>query len=275
MGAPEIVEFLSDLAVHRNVSASTQNQAFSALIFLYHEVLGRELGGFDEVVRARVSQRIPVVMSREETRRVLEELRGEYAIIGGILYGGGLRLLECLRLRIQDLDFGRNQMIVREGKGARDRVALLPSTLVEPLRLHIERVRKIYQNDRDQNEPGVQLPHALGRKLPNAGTQWNWHWVFPAKRLSRDPRTGIVRRHHITESGPQRAVRRAAARAGIPKRISPHTFRHSFATHLLENGADIRTVQSLLGHRDVRTTMIYTHVLDDGPLRVCSPLDRL
>jgi len=275
MGAVEVVEFLSHLAVEREVAPSTQNQALSALVFLYREVLGRELEGLDSAVRARAPRRLPVVLTREEVRAVLAGLDGVYAIVGGLLYGAGLRLLECLRLRVKDLDPARRQIIVREGKGDRDRATLFPSSLEEPLARHLARVKSLHDSDRRRGVPGVELPHAIGRKLPHAGVEWGWQWVFPAARLSRDPRSTIVRRHHITETGPQRAVRRAARRAGITKRVSPHTFRHSFATHLLENGSDIRTVQSLLGHKDVRTTMIYTHVLDRGPLGVQSPIDRL
>jgi integrase len=245
MGATEVVDFLSHLAIERSVAPSTQNQALSALVFLYREVLGRELLGLDSAVRARAPRRLPVVMTREEVRRVLAELEGDYALIGG------------------------------EGKGNRDRATLLPESLEAPLSRQLDRVRGLYESDRQQGTAGVELPHAIGRKLPNAGTEWIWQWVFPAAQLSRDPRTRIVRRHHISETGPQRAVRRAVARARIAKRVSPHTFRHSFATHLLEDGSDIRTVQSLLGHSDVRTTMIYTHVLDRGPLGVRSPIDRL
>ena len=275
MGGTEVVDFLSHLAIERSVAPSTQNQALSALVFLYREVLGRELLGLDSAVRARAPRRLLVVMTREEVRRVLAELEGDYALIGGLLYGAGLRLLECLRLRVKDLDPARHQITVREGKGNRDRATLLPESLEAPLSRQLDRVRGLYESDRQQGTAGVELPHAIGRKLPNAGTEWIWQWVFPAAQLSRDPRTRIVRHHHISETGPQRAVRRAVARARIAKRVSPHTFRHSFATHLLEDGSDIRTVQSLLGHSDVRTTMIYTHVLDRGPLGVRSPIDRL
>jgi integron integrase len=275
MSAVEVVEFLTHLAVERRVAASTQNQALSALVFLYKEVLGRDLVGLNAAVRARAPHRLPVVMTREEVRAVLEHLEGVHAIVGGLLYGSGLRLLECLRLRIKDLDPKRHQIIVREGKGDRDRATLFPTALQEPIARHLDRVRRLYEQDRKAGTPGVELPHAIDRKLPRAGTDWPWQWVFPAAQLSRDPRTRIVRRHHIHETGPQRAVRRAVVRAGLAKRISPHTFRHSFATHLLEDGSDIRTVQSLLGHRDIRTTMIYTHVLDRGPMGIRSPMDRL
>jgi integron integrase len=275
MGAVEVVEFLSHLAVDRQVTASTQNQALAALLFLYRTVLGRELEGLDSAVRARAPARLPVVMTREEVRAVLSELGGEYALIGGLLYGSGLRLLECLRLRIKDVDIGRHQLIVREGKGNRDRATLLPTSLEQPLLGRLADVRRMYDRDRRNEEPGVVLPRALERKYPKAGLEWGWQWLFPAAQLSRDPRSGIIRRHHLSATGTQRAVRRAASRARLTKRVTPHTFRHSFATHLLEDGSDIRTVQVLLGHRDVRTTMIYTHVLERGPLGVQSPIDRL
>jgi integron integrase len=275
MGATEVVEFLSYLAVERSVAPSTQNQALSALLFLYREILGRRLEGLDSAVRARAPQRLPIVLTREEVRRVLAQLDGHHALIAAILYGAGLRLTECLRIRVKDIDPSRKQIIVREGKGDRDRATIFPSAIEAPMEQHLRRTRRLYEHDRRAGNPGVELPHALARKLPTAGTEWGWSWIFPAAKLSRDPRSRITRRHHLTETGPQRAIRKAAARAGIHKRISPHTLRHCFATHLLEDGSDIRTVQSLLGHRDVRTTMIYTHVLDRGPLDVRSPIDRL
>jgi len=275
MGSTEVVEFLTHLAVDRRVAASTQNQAASAILFLYKDVLGRDLVGLDSAVRARAPRRLPVVLTRDEVHSVLSALQGENLLVVGLLYGAGMRLLECLRLRVKDLDPRRRQIIVREGKGDRDRATLYPRELERDLTSHLRRVRTLFEADRRRELPGVELPTAIDRKYPNAGREWGWQWVFPAPRPSRDPRTGLVRRHHLHESNPQRAVRRAAARAGIAKRVSPHTFRHSFATHLLENGADIRTVQALLGHKDVRTTMIYTHVLDRGPLGVQSPFDRL
>ena len=275
MGATEVVEFLSHLAVDRDVAASTQNQAASALLFLYRQVLGRDLVGLDSAVRARTPKRLPVVLTRDEVQAVLSRLEGEDALIAGILYGSGLRLLECLRLRVKDLDLPRRQIIVREGKGDRDRATLYPRGLEGPLARQLRHARAIYDQDRRDKRPGVELPTAIARKYPTAGFDWPWQWVFPAPKPSRDPRSGITRRHHLHESNPQRAIRRAARGAGLTRRVSPHTFRHSFATHLLESGSDIRTVQALLGHRDVRTTMIYTHVLDRGPLGVQSPLDRL
>ena len=275
VGAVEVVEFLSHLAVGREVTAPTQNQALAALLFLYRTVLWRELEGLDNAVRARAPRRLPVVMTRDEVRAVLAQLSGEHALVGGMLYGLGLRLLECLRLRIKDLDIDRRQLIVREGKGNRDRATLLPASLEQPIAQHLIGVRSRYERDRRKAVPGVALPRSLERKYPNAGEECGWQWLFPSAQLSRDPRSGIVRRHHLSEASPQRAVRRAVQRARLVKRVTPHTFRHSFATHLLEDGSDIRTVQVLLGHRDVRTTMIYTHVLDRGPLGVQSPIDKL
>ena len=275
MGSAEVVEFLSDLAVNGNVSASTQNQALAALLFLYREVLGRDLEGLDNAVRARSTRRLPVVLTRGEVKAVLHELDPTQRLIATLLYGAGLRLLECLRLRVKDIDFARRQLTVRQGKGNRDRSTVLPDTAVGPLRAHLTTTHGYWTTDRTTDAPGVWLPDALSRKYTSASTEWNWFWLFAAPRRSVDPRSGLLRRHHIAESVPQRAIRAAAARTGIEKRVTPHVFRHSFATHLLEDGADIRTVQTLLGHRDLKTTMIYTHVLDRGPLGVKSPLDRL
>ena len=275
MGSAEVVAFLSDLAVNGNVSASTQNQALAALLFLYREVLGRELEGLDSAVRARPARRLPVVLTRAEVKAVLEALDEPHRIIATLLYGAGLRLLECLRLRVKDVDFARRQITVRQGKGNRDRATVLPDAAVAGLRRQLTIARRLWDRDRAAALPGVWLPEALARKYPKANEEWTWFWVFAAPRPSLDPRAGDARRHHIGESVPQRAIRAAASRAGIEKRVSPHVFRHSFATHLLEDGADIRTVQSLLGHRDVKTTMIYTHVLQRGPMGVRSPLDRL
>lgn len=274
MGSEEVVAFLSSLVLEGAVGPSTQSQALAALLFLYREVLGRELQGLDAAVRPRRTRPIPVVMSRAEVRAVLEALPGDHRLIGTLLYGGGLRLLEGLRLRIKDVDLDRRQLLVREGKGRRDRRCPLPMRAQESLTAHLRRVRESYERDCEQGI-GVQLPNALLRKYPSAGQEWGWYWLFPARRPTTDRRTGELFRHHLHETAVQRAVKRAAARAGLAKRIGCHTFRHSFATHLLEDGSDIRTVQQLLGHKDVRTTMIYTHVLETGPLGVTSPADRL
>ena len=275
LGEREVTAFLSALAVRRRLAPSTQNQALAAILFLYRNVLRRELAWLDGIARAKAPQRLPVVLSRGEVAALLSHLDGTPRLVAGLLYGAGLRLSECLRLRVKDLDAARHQLIVREGKGDRDRATLLPVALESALAGRLERLRALYERDRRDGATGVHLPHALERKLPSAGTEWPWQWLFPAPQLSRDPRSQLVRRHHLHPTGPQRSVRRAAVAARIAKRVSPHTLRHSFATHLLEDGADIRTVQALLGHRDVRTTMIYTHVLDRGPLGVRSPIDRL
>jgi len=274
MGSNEVVEFLSDLAVNSHVAASTQNQALSALLFLYRDVLGRELEGLDRAVRAKRPRRLPVVLTRDEVSAVLAQLDGDARLVVTLLYGSGLRLLECLRLRVKDIDFDRHQLSVREGKGNRDRATLLPRAAQALLHDQLVRSRQLWERDHQAGTQGVEMPDALARKYPTSAHSWAWHWLFPAARLSRDPLSGNMRRHHILEGGIQRAVRRAAQSASISKRVSPHTFRHSFATHLLENGTDIRTVQTLLGHRDLKTTMIYTHVLDRGPMGVQSPLDR-
>jgi integron integrase len=273
MGAPEVVAFLSHLAVEGGVAAPTQNQALSALLFLYRVVLDRPLEGLD-AVRARAVRPLPVVLSRDEVRAVLARLAPRDRLIATLLYGGGLRLLEGLRLRVKDLDIARRQVLVRQGKGGRDRRCPLPMRMQRTLLAHIERVRRTYQEDR-RNGIGVPLPDGLERKYPNAGAEWGWYWLFPAGRPTVDRRTGALFRYHLHETVLQRAVKHAAREAQLPKRVTCHTFRHSFATHLLESGADIRTVQELLGHRDLKTTMIYTHVLETGPLGVTSPADRL
>ena len=275
MGSAEVVEFLSHLAVEANVAASTQNQAFAAVLFLYRDVLGRELEGLDAAVRARAPRHLPVVLTRDEVRAILAELDGQQRLVATLLYGSGLRLMECLRLRVKDIDIERRQVTVREGKGNRDRATLLPVSAIEPLRNQLAVARKHHERDRESGCEGVPLPYALDRKYPSAPTAWEWFWLFPSSRLSLDRRSGRKARHHISESSTQRAVRAAALKAKVAKRVSPRTFRHSFATHLLEDGGDIRTVQTLLGHRDLKTTMIYTHVLDRGPLGAVSPLDRL
>jgi integron integrase len=275
MGADEIQRFLTWLAVDAGVSASTQNQALSALLFLYRDVLGQEPGWIEGIVRAKGRQLVPVVLTAGEVRTVVGELGGKYRLVARLLYGAGLRLLECMELRTKDVDFGRHEIVVRAGKGGKDRRTMLPRSLVGDLGEHLTRVRE--QFDRDVRAGGgwVALPDALARKLPNAGHEWAWQWVFPATRQYRDRETGQRRRHHLHESVVQREIREAVRRSGIGKRATSHTFRHSFATHLLEAGYDIRTVQELLGHRDVSTTMIYTHVLNRGALGVESPADRL
>ncbi len=269
----EVQEFLEYLAVARNVSASTQNQALSALLFLYGTVLERPLGDLKEVVRARRPQRLPVVLSRDEVQRLLDVMEGTLGLIARMLYGTGLRLMEGLRLRVKDLDFDRGQIVVREGKGDKDRVVMLPSALREPLRTHLARVRVLWESDRAVGLPGVWMPDALDRKYPEAGKEWAWMWVFPAKRLAADPRTGVQRRHHAHETAVQRAVKAAAGLARIEKKVACHTLRHSFATHLLERGTDLRSVQELLGHNSVETTQIYTHVMRRPGIGVMSPLD--
>jgi len=273
MGAPEIEAFLTHLATHENVSASTQNQALAALLFLYRNVLNMDVETPIRVLRAKRPKRLPTVLSKEEVMRVLSFMRGTHLLMAKLLYGSGLRLMECHRLRVKDIDFDNHQIIVRDGKGENDRVTLLPASLVEPLKAQLMYVKHLHEQDLARGYGSVELPFALARKYPNADKELAWQYVFPSVSLSRDPRTGIVRRHHLDPSGLQRAVRQAARRAGIAKPVGPHTFRHSFATHLLESGYDIRTVQELLGHKDVKTTMIYTHVLNKGPKAVRSPLD--
>ncbi len=275
MGAPEINVFLSDLAVRGHVAASTQNQALSAVLFLYRKVLGIDVGDFGDVIRARKPYRLPVVMTRDEVRRVLACTSGVHRLMASLLYGSGLRLNECLELRVQDLDFDRNQLFVRDGKGRHDRMTMLPQSLKEPLARHLENVRVIHQGDLADGFGRVALPDAIARKYPSAPTDWRWQWVFPQDRRWVDPGTGRQGRHHQDPTLIQRAVASAVAQAGLGKRASCHTFRHSFATHLLESGHDIRTVQELLGHRSVRTTQIYTHVLNRGPSGVGSPADLL
>jgi integron integrase len=274
MGETEISVFLSHLAIEKNVSASTQNQAFAALLFLYQEVLDRKLDFIDDVQRVKRPAKLPVVFTREEACAVLAQLHGEHELMAELLYGSGLRLMECLRLRIKDIDFGYGHITVRDGKGLRQRVTVLPERLREPLRLHLLHVRALHQRDLAAKRGRVYLPFALERKYPNANSSWPWQYVFPAAKLSTDPRSGELRRHHALEKNLQNAVKQAIHRAGINKAASCHTFRHSFATHLLENGHDIRTVQELLGHRDVATTMMYTHVMNKPGIGVRSPLDQ-
>ncbi len=273
MGTAEIQAFLTHLAVERHVAASTQNQAFSALIFLYREVLHQELPGGIHAIRAKEPQRLPTVLTKEEVHQVFAHLTGAHILPVKLLYGSGLRVLECVRLRVQDVDFARREVLIRQGKGQKDRRTMLPETLILPLQAHLQTVKHLHTQDLAAGYGGVYLPHALAEKYPNAEREWIWQYVFPASKLSKDPRTGITRRHHLDESVLQKAVRQAARQACLPKRITCHTFRHSFATHLLEAGYDIRTIQELLGHKDVATTMIYTHVLNKGGLAVRSPLD--
>jgi integron integrase len=273
LGAPEVAGYLSHLASRRQVSASTQNQAFSALLFLYREVLGRELAGLDKVPRARLPERLPVVLSREEVVAILGRMRGTPRLMASLMYGAGLRLLECCRLRVKDVDFARQELVVHDGKGRRDRVTVLPSRLVPPLQAHLERVRRQHLADREGCAGYVALPGALARKYPNASREWAWQWVFPATRVHTDGATGERRRHHLHESLLQREFAAAVRAAQLSRPATCHTLRHSFATHLLETGYDIRTIQELLGHADVSTTMIYTHVLNRGGHGVRSPLD--
>ena len=275
MGAAEVTAFLTSLAVHSKVAASTQNQALSALLFLYREVLGVELPWLDDVVRAKRPQHLPVVLTRDEVRAVLQRLDGVPRLMAILLYGAGLRLLECCRLRAKDVDFAVNQITIRDGKGHRDRPTMLPAAVKAELVAHLERVREQHQADLRRGAGWVELPGALMRKYPNAGRDWGWQWVFPATRFYVDRVTGQRRRHHLHESVLQRAVNDAVRGAGIAKPATCHTFRYSFATHLLEESHDIRTVQELLGHQDVSTTMIYTHVLNRGPAGVRSPADRM
>jgi len=275
MGAPEVGEFLTHLAVKGRVSASTQNQALNAVLFLYREVLERDIEGLEGIVRARRSVLVPVVLTRSEVAAVLRHLDGVAWLVAALLYGGGLRLSECLALRVKDVDFGARQLAIRGGKGRKDRVTTLAELVVSRLEAHLARVRAQHEADVARGEGRVVLPDAVARKYPRAAELWPWQFVFPASRICRDPRYGPPSRYHLHESVIQRAVTTAVRRAGITKRASCHTFRHSFATHLLEAGHDIRTVQALLGHADVSTTMVYTHVLNRGPLGVRSPADGL
>ena len=275
LGAVDVSAFLTWLAEDRRVSASTQNQALSAVLFLYRDVLGIDLEGIPPIVRARTPERLPVVLSRDEVMALLRALSGTMRLIVTLLYGAGLRLDECLVLRVKDLDFDRDQITVRQGKGRKDRVTVLPATAKEALRAHLADVRCIHESDRANGFGRVALPFAVERKSPAAATDWKWQFVFPAGRLCRDPRFGAPSRYHLHESAVQKAVAHAARAAGLTKRVGPHTLRHCFATHLLEAGYDIRTVQELLGHRDVRTTMTYLHVMQREALGVRSPADRL
>jgi integron integrase len=275
LGEKDINAFLSDLAVRGKVSSSTQNQALAALLFLFRQVLGTRVSELGDVIRAQKPTRLPVVMSRDEVRAVLSNLQADRWLAAALMYGTGLRLMECLGLRVQDIDFSRNEILVRNGKGAKDRVTMLPESLKNPLREHLVAVRATHEKDKAEGWGTVPMPDALDRKYPNGAAEWPWQWVFPQNRRWINRETGLQGRHHIDESLLQKAVHEAVLKAGLAKRASCHTFRHSFATHLLENGHDIRTVQELLGHSDVKTTMIYTHVLNRGPSGVRSPVDVL
>lgn len=275
MGAPEIEAFLSMLANQRDVAASTQNQALAALLFLYKQVLGVDMPWLDGITRAKKPARLPVVLSQSEVRAVLGNTKGVNGLIISMLYGTGMRLMEGLRLRVKDVDFDSAIILVRDGKGGKDRVVPLPASLVQALRHQLAARRKMHDVDMARGMVDVELPHALWKKYPNAPKEWAWQYVFAAADYSTDPRTGVIRRHHIHEKTIQRAMRAAVIAAGITKPASSHTLRHSFATHLLESGTDIRTIQQLLGHSDVNTTMIYTHVVKRGAAGAISPLDRL
>jgi integron integrase len=273
LDAEAVRSFLTHLAVNEHVAASTQNQAFNALLFLYRQVLKLEPPNIDGVERARQSKNLPVVFTRDEANAVIAHLKGEHRLIAGLLYGSGLRIMEAVRLRVKDIDFSRNEITVRDGKGEKDRLTMLPQSLKPALAVQVEAVERLHEEDVKRGGGGVYLPYALERKYKNAATEFLWQYVFPAHKLSTDPRSGKTRRHHVSEQNVQRAVKTALRAAGVKKNGSCHAFRHSFATHLLEAGYDIRTVQELLGHKDVRTTMIYTHVLNKGGRGVRSPLD--
>ncbi len=275
MAEPEINAFLTHLAVKEKVSSSTQNQALCALLFLYRHVLDKPIGDLGDVIRARKPMRLPVVMTREEVKAVLTNLNGDKWLMASLMYGAGLRLMECLRLRVQDIDFCRCEILVRDGKGAKDRRTMLPESVKKPLQEHLRTVKQVHEKDLADGWGRVQLPMALDRKYPGAPTDWRWQWIFPQEHRWINANTKQQGRHHVDESLVQKAVRDAVQKAGLTKRATCHTFRHSFATHLLEAGYDIRTVQELLGHSDVKTTMIYTHVLNRGPAGVRSPVDEL
>ncbi|MBL8399192.1 MAG: integron integrase [Candidatus Accumulibacter sp.] len=275
MGAPELEAFLSHLAVERHVASATRNQTLSALLFLYRQVFGIELPWLDERVRAKRPQRLPVVLTRGEVQRVLERMDGVYGLLARLLYGTGMRLMEVIRLRVKDVDFAQGEILIRDGKGAKDRVTMLPEGVSADLREHLQRRKLVFEDDLRAGKASVYLPDALERKYPAASTSWPWQYVFVAGSYSVDPRSGLERRHHLDEKLLQRAMKKAVVASGIDKPATPHTLRHSFATHLLDSGYDIRTVQELLGHADVNTTMIYTHVLQRGGRGVRSPLDSL
>ena len=274
MGGEEVTAFLNHLARDREVAAATQNQALAALLFLYKEALGTPLPWLDGLNRAKRPEHVPTVLSREEVTRLLNAMDGTKWLMASLLYGAGLRLRECLKLRVKDVDFSYRQILVRDGKGAKDRVTMLPAAAIQPLQAHLARVKKLHERDLSEGYGDVELPHALARKYPRAQYEWSWKFVFPSHKLSTDPKTGVIRRHHVYENYLIRGVKEAARAARIHKHVSCHTLRHSFATHLLESGYDIRTVQELLGHASVETTMIYTHVMNKGGRGVRSPLDR-
>jgi integron integrase len=273
MGKEEIEAFLTHLALEENVAASTQNQALNALVFLYREVLNQPPEFNLKAVRARRSKHIPTVLTREEVQSVLNLLSGRNRLMAQLLYGSGVRVSECVRLRIKDIDLHRRQLSIRSSKGSKDRFTILSENVLPTLDLHLQRAKRIHEEDLRKGYGAVYLPHALEKKYPFANREWIWQYVFPSSKITRDPRSGTRRRHHVHVSTPQKAVKRAAKLANMKKRVTCHTLRHSFATHLLENGYDIRTVQELLGHKDVKTTLIYTHVLNRGGLAVRSPLD--
>ncbi|WP_299980445.1 integron integrase [Desulfobacula sp.] len=275
MGKPEIERFLSHLAVNRNVAASTQNQALNAILFLYKFVLDMPLNDYIDAIRSKKQKRLPTVLNLSEVSQLFQHISGTHELMAKLLYGAGLRLMECIRLRVKDIDFENHHIIVRDGKSEKDRATVLPKTLQEDLRFHLKGVQKLFEQELAEGRADVYLPQALAKKYPGAGKSLIWQWVFPAKNRSKDPRTQKVRRHHAHETGLQKAVANAAKKAGIHKRVSPHTLRHSFATHMLEAGKDIRRVQELLGHADVRTTMIYTHVMSVNFETLGSPLDNL
>jgi integron integrase len=274
MGVPEINQFLTHLVVERKASASTQNQVISAILFLYRYILKIQLDQSAlNFIRPKKGKRVPTVLSKDEARAVIANMTLPYKLMAQIMYGGGLRLMECLRLRVKDIDFDNHGILVFDGKGGDDRITMLPDSIITPLRQHLEKVNLLHKKDLARGFGSVHMPYALDAKYPAANKQWIWQYIFPASTHVLDPKTGIVRRHHIHETALQKEIRHATLLAGVDKRVTPHTFRHSFATHLLQSGYDIRTVQELLGHKDVRTTMIYTHVLNRGAFAVKSPLD--
>jgi len=275
LGARDLEAFLTHLAVAGKVAAATQNQAKSALLFLYREVLEIALPWLDNVTQAKAPKRLPVVLTVKEVQAVMAGMSGTHALIARLLYGSGMRLMEAVRLRVKDVEFSRREILIREGKGFKDRVTMLPDAVIEPLLRHLEKVKMLHEEDLALGHGEVYLPYALDKKYPNAGREWGWQYVFPSRNLSVDPRSGKQRRHHVDEKGVQRAMKQAVQDAGLVKPATPHTLRHSFATHLLQSGYDIRTVQELLGHSDVSTTMIYTHVLNKGGRGVMSPLDKI